>query len=547
MATAPLHLLVIYVVMQWSLMSITSSQTTICVWNSIDSWDHINGEYTLQSGAYNGYSFWKQVSTSGSCPQTPYFIFAEYDIYYLFWVIDDGSPSSLIGVPVCDDMVYNKPFPADPTQCQVGYYFWPTLDQYHSYRLPLTITSGSCPSLRCNSIKITNTGYSRCDTTFYADHTKNNVFASNDNTYFFFNQYVFKWICSETYSDWTDCDGAVNAIIGAENDEWQDVSVGSSITIFLSNMHILTLECSSDTRRPTAAPAAPSAYPSTQPTSVSPTTYPSSLPTQNPSNTPTSVPSQMPSVATGFPSVAPTIHPSSLPTQNPSNPSNAPTTVPSQTTSTSAPSQRPSSSRDIIAIVVSSQHSTASAVDVYETTASLPSQDDNTQQELIPSGADRYLFFYFWSPVVIICILVLCVCFVLQCKQKKQEATNSVEEANQVISLCMIASVVLKPTNIAGISDDEDLNETHKPKDVDGEVERTRGRDSFEVIGDDETPMDNANKRVAMGTDARKGEVAHDKDVKVACDLYAVESYSDNVLDESDQHVKSFSGETIGS
>eukprot|EP01083_Nonionella_stella_P110381 322918_1 len=552
MMASPTHLFVIYVLITiWLLMTKTSSQTTICVWNSIDDWDHLNGEYTLQSGTHNGYSFWKQVSTAGSCPETPYYIFEQSSSSgKRYWIIHDSLSSSntFTGKPLCADMYDGYTFPNNPTQCRQPYSDW--IDDFRSILLPLTVTSGSCPSLPCNSIQITNTGDSQCDTTFFADITKHNFFVSTDNIYFFFHQYIFKWICSDTISDWTDCDGYVDVSIVAKNDGWQDVSVGSPITILFDNGNYITLECSTTTSTPTSIPT---------------------LLTLHPSQIPSAVPTLLP------------LHPSSVSSQITVGPS---PTIPQTTTFDS-----------------SSRGSTTS----YYASAS-PTVHESSTEWMIVS-----------LPGVIICVLGFCVsCVIFKWKKQQAmkvvDKVRSLSMANNIAESDVGDFMEMyapnndeepplervfathqndKEDSFEVIGDDETPMDTkdsvqfdvaswlesviglaeYYPLFIQNGFETIRSMQSIKnisqlkelgiqstehqqrIMSGIQLLSDKSNENVNLNEDVRQGEIAHGDDVKVACSLYSVRSYSGNVINvlgNSDLNTsvvqpESLSGQTIGS
>eukprot|EP01083_Nonionella_stella_P172918 594817_1 len=226
----------------------------LCVWNSVDAWDEMNGEYVLQSrqsqsGLNNGSPYWKQSSTpspsSYTCPQTVYYIFAA------IWDVSDQSERGpwwhiyhdlqqwwVDPYPHCQILPFPTAFSSNPTVCTGKWY------RYSSGYLSLAVTAGSCPALKCDALRVSNTGHQYCDGTFVAVDTNDNTFSSDNGgtqMYFFFNPYSFRWHCDDNLAN--DCGINENNVFGSMADSWTDISIGSSYTLSLSNGNEAILEC----------------------------------------------------------------------------------------------------------------------------------------------------------------------------------------------------------------------------------------------------------------------------------------------------------------
>eukprot|EP01083_Nonionella_stella_P282554 961443_1 len=158
------------------LISCVWSQTTICVWNSADPWDHINGEYTKHIDLWNTFPYWQSVSNS--CDTSSYIFASLYapDSQY-YWLIHPTLVTDyVIAFPDCE-AAFVGGTNTNPTICSNGWYEW--YSSANSIKLPLTVTSGSCPSLQCGAIQvegITTVDHTLCNQIFERNTQQRNVF-----------------------------------------------------------------------------------------------------------------------------------------------------------------------------------------------------------------------------------------------------------------------------------------------------------------------------------------------------------------------------------
>eukprot|EP01083_Nonionella_stella_P089265 249044_1 len=317
------------------ILAIANSQTNICVWNSIDWYDYLNGEYTLRSEKYDNQNSWERYtpSTCADIGHPGAYVIAAYyaldDLHY--WTIHSTLDSNALEVddyPECGND-WEK-FPPTPMDCQLGWQEWADEETYVA--LPITITAGACPVIDCPFIQIQNSGVDSCDKIYTKSSNSNhkNVFISDDSPrYLYFNIYQFKWFISDTLGI-DDCqnDSMLDYYVSSFNDKWKDMTDGK-FTMKMDTTNTATFTCLSTTKSPTKAPTVrptepPTKRPTTKPTEApirpgSPTKAPS-LPTLPPTHEPTKT------------TRTPTNRPSEEPTSNPSEVTEIPTLSPSEAT-----------------------------------------------------------------------------------------------------------------------------------------------------------------------------------------------------------------------
>eukprot|EP01083_Nonionella_stella_P305876 1068777_1 len=296
-----------------------TSQSTRCVWFSIDEWDHVNGEYIENGTWYNGkntYPKWKRESIT--CPDTQQYLFGTYysKDKMSFWSIYPSLSNDLSRNPDCGN---DDKMASDPSLCKKGWTVWQNDKDYTD--IPLQVADSICPSLPCVHIQVTNSGVSACNQVFSKDPSKDHVYYHTDQgttTYLFFNIYTFKWHCSYTL-DHTYCgdDTGINALLSSKSDGWDEVNLNAQFTLRMDNAAVATFACLDGTLAPTQSTDNPSPAPSPQPT-PSPSSSPSPAPTDNPSRNPTPAPTPAPTHnPTPSPTPAPTQAPTDHPTKHP--------------------------------------------------------------------------------------------------------------------------------------------------------------------------------------------------------------------------------------
>ena len=241
---------------------------TVCVWNSVGIRDHYNGEYVLQNGDSAGRPYWKLSSNTCPLSSSYYLSYVQDDERWWCWMIGDTLQSTYISrQPYCEDGNIR-----DPTKCTAGWYYWIVGSNDPLKSLPMTVSDGSCPSLQCDEVKLSNTGYTQCDKTFVRNRFFDNVFQNVNGTYLYFNKHTFKWYCSDILNH-TECADVTNSYVSSKDDGWNDVNIGHSFQLVLDNTNIATFECVESTPNPTANPSLPTtASPITAiPTTASPT------------------------------------------------------------------------------------------------------------------------------------------------------------------------------------------------------------------------------------------------------------------------------------
>eukprot|EP01083_Nonionella_stella_P097832 275052_1 len=327
------------------LMAGVGSQTTICVWNSADTWDHINGEYTKNTELYNTHPYWE--SESNACGTTNYIFASWYDTdSKYFWLIHPTLQQDYeIAYPDCETGFVTGT-DTNPTICNAGWFEWHS--DTNKIELPLTVTDGSCPSLQCDTIQVSGittvdpVDHTVCNQIFERNTQQRNVFVhkinKNKSRYLYFNPYTFKWYCSNTLGvDECEDDANINhPLLSSLSDGWVDMSAGDSATIMMSNNEEVTFDClSTQTSDPTESPITQSPTKTqtlnpTQDTGAPTTRSPTQHPTISPSGSPiTSSPSQ----PTGMPITSSPTQPTQYPTAGPSgspttaNPTGVPTTL----------------------------------------------------------------------------------------------------------------------------------------------------------------------------------------------------------------------------
>eukprot|EP01083_Nonionella_stella_P206318 750555_1 len=168
-----------------SLVTIATSQT-LCVWNSKNDWDHLNGEYTLNGNQFTGhgsYPYWKHSSSSCQDP-TQYLLATWYnpDSFH-YWAVQPSLSTDWIeGYHDCSkDDEKEGLVPIDPSQCQNGWFLYHEKEETYT-ALTLTVTDAPCPTLSCTGIEVTNTYDTNCDRLFLKHATMDNVFEYNSGT-----------------------------------------------------------------------------------------------------------------------------------------------------------------------------------------------------------------------------------------------------------------------------------------------------------------------------------------------------------------------------
>eukprot|EP01083_Nonionella_stella_P228755 810432_1 len=302
-----------------------TSQSTRCVWFSIDEWDHVNGEYIENGTWYNGkntYPKWKRESIT--CPDTQQYLFGTYysKDKMSFWSIYPSLSNDLSRNPDCGN---DDKMASDPSLCKKGWTVWQNDKDYTD--IPLQVADSICPSLPCVYIQVTNSGVSACNQVFSKDPSKDHVYYHTDQgttTYLFFNIYTFKWHCSYTL-DHTYCgdDTGINALLSSKSDGWDEVNLNAQFTLPMDNGANAIFACLDSTLAPTHNPSpAPSSHPTHSPSRL-PSPSPTEIPTRNPTPAPTAAPTNYP---TGNPTHAPTEDPTRFPTTQPTkNPTRMPT------------------------------------------------------------------------------------------------------------------------------------------------------------------------------------------------------------------------------
>eukprot|EP01084_Bolivina_argentea_P138130 243253_1 len=453
-----LYNVIIYLVLY---ICTSTSQTTICVWNSHNSRDHYNGEYTIASTTQLNKPYWTK-SSSCSSSSTQYIQYVQ-DSYGYWWMIGDSlQPTYIDGQPYCE-----KPIPSNPVLCTTGWHYWYSSINYG--QLSLTVTDGKCPTLQCNKIKLSNTGYSECNKVFIKDNNMDNVYI-NGITYLYFNKQTFKWYCSNTLGI-NECSNDISIThfyMSSENDGWFDINIDQTVPWVLNNGNTATVECIGNTQYPTIHPTlAPTKNPSVNPSknpSVSPTKYPTKMPsisTVNPSKNPTLNPSKSPTLnpsknPTLNPSKNPSIFPTKMPTQYPSkNPTISPNIDPNKTPTlyptkfpTQYPSKIPTESPLMKAVIMvnkstNSPNNEHAVEEMGSTIDNISSEkqsnnSESTNNNLNMFGININIVFY----IIISCLFLLFIVFIcmicLYCHMKKKEKntkeTNDINKTERVLS-----------------------------------------------------------------------------------------------------------------
>eukprot|EP01083_Nonionella_stella_P252683 870299_1 len=305
-------------------VALTQSQSTICVWNGISNangptYANPNGEYTLAGTttdpAGGSHNYWKK--SQSDCPQFIQALWwsSEKLNYWCIWnTLSPDWEATSHPLLECDDSPIDNPL-----LCPSSWLDWTSTP--NSILSSITLQSGSCPSLTCPAIQVTNSGLSACNKLFLRDLTKKNVFTYNSGSttttrYLYFNSNTFKWHCSDTLN-LQSCDETASASVSSKTDGWTDVSVGSQFTLTMSNDKNAIFRCT--TAAPTATPTlSPSRSPTPNPTQK-PTPHPTKQPSTNPSTPPTKQPTKTPTKkpTTQPPTAAPTFKPIHDPTHNP--------------------------------------------------------------------------------------------------------------------------------------------------------------------------------------------------------------------------------------
>lgn len=297
----------------------SNCQSTLCVWDSVNNRDHLNGEY-IRNGSQkqNGHPYWQKASRSCTSSNAMRYLKAATSPFnsQLWWAIDDGLPDDNAYNQWCQQGDAEEMHPADCNQW--GY----KNGLFLGCCLSMTVRNGTCPSLSCDAVRVSNTGSTDCDRIFHRDpdiHENANIF-SNDSTYLYFNELTFRWYCSDTLGDEEcgDDDDITHYHVSSKADGWTDVDLGGSFVLELDNGYNAIFECIQITSSPTPNP---SIYPT-----VNPTVYPSAAPTTTTTNEPTDGYTINP---TSNPTIPPTMQPTMDPTLEPiSAPTIDPTTEP---------------------------------------------------------------------------------------------------------------------------------------------------------------------------------------------------------------------------
>eukprot|EP01083_Nonionella_stella_P132923 404137_1 len=291
-----------------SLFTITISQT-LCVWNSHNDWDHLNGEYIFSgtwSTGHGSFQYWKR--SSPSCPDHTQYLFAAWyqpDMFH-FWTFQTSLTTDWTeGYPDCSKDT--GVVPHDPSQCQNGWFLFDAKTGTFT-ALTITVSNARCPSLSCGAMKVSNTRNNKCDQLFSKHAIMDNVFQYNSGsgtTYLYFNPFTFKWYCSDILDVYNCNDDytITHPHLTSKYDGWIDVTIGGQFTWYISNDAIATFKCLA-TQHPTENTQSP------LPTTAQPTPYPTVIPTSH-STQPSSYPTMAP-ITTMQPTIHPTLQPTIL-------------------------------------------------------------------------------------------------------------------------------------------------------------------------------------------------------------------------------------------
>eukprot|EP01084_Bolivina_argentea_P288657 495499_1 len=181
--------------------SLSTAQTVICVWNSLNYYDWYNGEYNkVPNVTFHGYPYFVKdtPATCGTIYLHNYYDDTE-DYERDYWQIATSLTEYYVTYsPYCDA----SPHPSNPTSCVSNggnwYQFEETQGKEKLY--DMTVTDGPCPTLNCDTIQLSNTGLAQCDQIFTRNTNYNNVwqYGTYPYTYLYFNQNTFRWYCSAT-------------------------------------------------------------------------------------------------------------------------------------------------------------------------------------------------------------------------------------------------------------------------------------------------------------------------------------------------------------
>eukprot|EP01083_Nonionella_stella_P166566 557224_1 len=295
---------------------------------------------------------------------------------------------------------------------------------------------------------------------------------------------------------------------------------------------------------PTLSPTHPSVSP-TNPTykpTLAPTNDPSSNPTLNPTNDPSLSPTFQPTLAPTNPSFNPTLSPTNDPLPNPTvnptlNPSVSPTNHPSG--SSTHPSVSPTNPTP--------QPTLPPTTDPTHNPTLVPSRDANTIES---DSSGRMNVFV--TILIIICVAIVVVCIAIVCFViKSRKGSKKTKEIPVILGgdigvvswtnnkqIAIVSSSDVKKerdesfevisdheTRTQGY-DDEEEEAQRKPNQLgegksipnDGTLERVfatnpnQKEDSFEVIGNDETPMDNGGALCGTDDDIVDGKITMEGD-----------------------------------
>eukprot|EP01083_Nonionella_stella_P252682 870297_1 len=386
-------------------VALTQSQSTICVWNGISNangptYANPNGEYTLAGTttdpAGGSHNYWKK--SQSDCPQFIQALWwsSEKLNYWCIWnTLSPDWEATSHPLLECDDSPIDNPL-----LCPSSWLDWTSTP--NSILSSITLQSGSCPSLTCPAIQVTNSGLSACNKLFLRDLTKKNVFTYNSGSttttrYLYFNSNTFKWHCSDTLN-LQSCDETASASVSSKTDGWTDVSVGSQFTLTMSNDKNAIFRCT------TAAPTA------------TPTLSPSRSPTPNPTQKPTPHPTKQPSTN---PSTPPTKQPTKTPTKKPTTqpPTAAPTFKPIHD-----PTHNPTYHPIVIADTIEN-----TIQDVDSDVSTTANRGDTVRAS---SGQDPILFVYVAASAIWFILIMTCVVAIVLCLKARKTNKNSAERRN---------------------------------------------------------------------------------------------------------------------
>eukprot|EP01083_Nonionella_stella_P115856 343839_1 len=256
-----------------------SQYDTICIWGRQGDNTEINGEYTAY-GTLNDKTHYQKtvhgIAAPGGCMQM-----------HLYWATGQGVDAWLIhyNTDMYNSYAYcPSPLLMNCTAWLVEEYSAPntTFNDSNTYRFVLdssvSVLNGSCPIhiWQCDQVHIPSLPFP-CNTVFDTP-LDDNIWTDSTNSYYWhWNEWDFRWECSEMRPNVSACDNTYTRVRTERG--WNYIAPGTSTALpFAHPFGDYTVDCIQNTMDPTVVTAKPTDAPS----SATPTAYP----TKNPSEAP---------------------------------------------------------------------------------------------------------------------------------------------------------------------------------------------------------------------------------------------------------------------